>query len=63
MMPGSLMLSGGCHCIAMLALYFGMPHLWADEPGDEMVVIVDLVTVAEDRNVPKVASAIEIGNS
>ena len=54
-MPGSLMLSGGCHCIAVLALYFGMPHLWSDEPVDETVVIVDLVTVAEDRNLPKMA--------
>ena len=57
MMPGSLMLSGGCHCIAVLALYFGMPHLWSDKPVEETVVIVDLVTVAEDRNLPKMAPA------
>ena len=54
-MPGSLMLSGGCHCIAVLVFYFGMPHLWSDEPVHETVVIVDLVAVAEDRNLPKMA--------
>ena len=56
-MPGSLMLSGGCHCIAVLVFYFGMPHLWSDEPVHETVVIVDLVAVAQDRNLPKMAPA------
>ncbi|MEE2694469.1 MAG: TonB C-terminal domain-containing protein [Pseudomonadota bacterium] len=56
MMPGSIMLSSGCHCVAALALYFGMPHLWSDDPVDERVVIVDLVAVAEDRNLPKVTT-------
>ena len=55
MMPGSLVLSGGCHCLAVLALYFGVPQLWSDEPVDEKVVIVDLVSVAEDRNLPNPA--------
>ncbi len=50
------MLSGGCHCLAVLALYFGVPQLWSDEPVDEKVVIVDLVSVAEDRNLPNPAS-------
>ena len=57
MMPKSLMLSGGCHCVAVLALYLGMPHLWTDEPVDERVVIVELVSVAEDRNLPRLAPA------
>ena len=55
-MPGSLMLSGGCHCLAVMVLYFGLPHLWSDELVDERVIIVDLVAVAEDRNLPKMAT-------
>ena len=53
-MPGSLILSGVGHCLALAALYLGLPHLWVDEPVNERVVIVDLVTVKQDRNLPSV---------
>ena len=53
MMPGSLILSGVCHCLAMVALYLGLPHLWSNESVSEKVVIVDLVAVEEDRNLPE----------
>ena len=56
MMPGSLILSGVGHCLALAALYLGLPHLWVDEPVNERVVIVDLVTVKQDRNLPEMAN-------
>ena len=56
MMPGSLILSGVGHCLALVALYLGLPHLWVDEPINERVVIVDLVPIKEDRNLPKMAN-------
>ena len=55
-MPGSLLLSGVGHCLALAALYLGLPHLWADEPVNERVVIVDLVAIKQDRNLPEMAN-------
>ena len=55
MMPGSVLLSALCHCFALVGLYLGLPHLWSEDPANERVVIVDLVAVKEDRNLPQMA--------
>ena len=44
--------SVGLHGLAMLLLYVGVPRLLADAPPVESVVVVDLVPIAEVRNLP-----------
>ncbi len=51
-MGGPVVISAIVHGLAMVLLYIGLPHLSREEQVREQVVVVELVAVDENRNLP-----------
>ena len=58
-MGGPIIMSALFHGVAVTLLYLGLPHLKHDELSSERVVVVELLTIDERRNLPEYASVVE----
>ena len=58
-MGGPVIMSALFHGVALALLYLGLPHLKYDELSGERVVVVELFTVDERRNLPEHSSELE----
>ena len=61
-MGGPVIMSALFHGVAVTLLYLGLPHLKHDELFSERVVVVELFTIDERRNLPEYASVVEAKN-